>query len=131
MVGALKMRPIASIWPRPPCTTPCNGRPVSKFSPGSVELGTQTHLDINVAPCQIKAALKDLASPGLPIHASEHGVSLSRNRIELRTVAEQFQVQAARVAEAADAFMDLPLLFDDQGRPKPTFEAPADALKRP
>jgi len=46
-------------------------------------------------------------------------------------VAEQFQVQAARVAEAADAFIDLPLLFDDQGRPKPTFEAPADPLKRP
>ena len=70
---------------------------------------------------------------------------------------------ATRVAEAADAFMDLPpaqrlafsvwglldtdswlrappndsagtdqpLLFDDQGRPKPAFEALAGALKRP
>jgi endo-1,4-beta-xylanase len=82
--------------------------------------------------------------------------------VELRTVADQLQLQAARVAEAADAFMDLPpaqrfafsvwglrdkdswlrappnagdgtdqpLLFDDQGRPKPAFETLAAALKR-
>jgi len=147
------------------------GRPARRLATGSLfrnftglrGLGTQTHLDIDVAPGQIKAAIKDLASLGLPSLVSELGVSLSSKRIELRTVADQFHAQAARVAEAADAFMDLPpaqrlafsvwglldtdswlrappndgegtdqpLLFDDQGRPKPAFEALAGALKRP
>ena len=43
-------------------------------------LGTQTHLDIDVAPGQIKAAIKDLASLGRScrrLHGSTPGAAVS------------------------------------------------------
>ncbi len=123
-------------------------------------LGTQSHLDIDVAPGLSKAAIKDMASLGLPIHVSELDVGLSRKKLELRTVNDQLQLQAQRVAEVAEAFValpakqrfaftafglrdkdswlrrppnagdgtDQPLLFDDEGRPKPAFEALVHAI---
>jgi endo-1,4-beta-xylanase len=124
-------------------------------------LGTQSHIDIDVAPGLSKAAIKDLASLGLPIHLSELDVGLSRKKLELRTVTDQLQLQAQRVAEVAEAFValppaqryafsvwglrdkdswlrrppnggdgtDQPLLFDDEGRPKPAFEALVHAIE--
>jgi len=71
-------------------------------------LGTQTHMDIDVAPGAVAAAIKDLASLGLPIHVSELDISLGRKRIELRTVEDRLLLQAKKVAEVAGAFMDLP-----------------------
>jgi endo-1,4-beta-xylanase len=123
-------------------------------------LGTQQHMDIDVAPGLSKAAIADLASLGLPIHISELDVGLSRKRLELRTREDQLQLQAKLVAEVAEAFValpakqryaftafglrdkdswlrrppnagdgtDSPLLFDDEGRPKPAFEAVVDAI---
>lgn len=123
-------------------------------------LGTQSHLDIDVAPGLSKAMMADLASLGLPIHVSELDVGLSRKRLELRTREDQLQLQAQRVAEVAEAFValparqrfaftafglrdkdswlrrppnagdgtDAPVLFDDDGRPKPAFEAVVNAV---
>ncbi len=71
-------------------------------------LGTQSHLDIDVAPGAVTACIKDLASLGLPIHVSELDISLSRKLLELRTVADQLQAQARLAGETAEAFMALP-----------------------
>ena len=111
-------------------------------------LGTQTHLDLNLAPGMVTAAIRDLASLGLPIHVSEMDVS---TRGGLRSMPERLDIQARLVGETVDAFMalpqrqrfaitawglrdkdswlrrapnagdgsDRPLLFDDAGRPKP------------
>jgi len=124
-------------------------------------LGTQSHLDIDVAPGLSKAAIRDLASLGLPIHVSELDVGLSRKKLELRTTTDQLELQAQRVAEVAEAFValparqrfaftvfglrdkdswlrrppndgdggDQPVLFDDEGRPKPAFEALVHAIE--
>lgn len=123
-------------------------------------LGIQSHLDIDARPGDSRAAIADLASLGLPIHVSELDIGLSRKRVELRTRADQLQLQAKVAAEVAEAFMalparqrfafsvwglrdkdswmrsppnagdgtDQPLLFDDEGRPKPMFEAVANAF---
>ena len=71
-------------------------------------LGTQQHLDLDVAPGLSKAAIADLASLGLPIHVSELDVALSRKRLELRTREDQLQLQAKLVGEVAEAFVALP-----------------------
>jgi endo-1,4-beta-xylanase len=71
-------------------------------------LGTQTHIHVDVEPGAITAAVKDLASLGLPIHISEMDISLGRKRLELRTVEERLQLQARLAGEAAEAFMALP-----------------------
>lgn len=71
-------------------------------------LGTQQHMDIDVAPGLSKAAIADLASLGLPIHVSELDVALSRKRLELRTREDQLQLQAKLVGEVAEAFVALP-----------------------
>lgn len=112
-------------------------------------LGTQTHLDINLAPGMATTAMRDLASLGLPIHVSELDVSTRVRGIDLSSPQDRADRQARLVHEVVEAFMalpppqrfaitcwgmrdsdswlqlppnppgvDLPLLFDQQGRPK-------------
>jgi endo-1,4-beta-xylanase len=114
-------------------------------------LGTQTHVAADLPPGAIRAAVRDLASLGLPVHIAELDVSINRAQgLDLE------QRQAVLVAEAADAMAslpeskrygvtiwgardqdswlrrppedkgllkDAPLLFDDAGRPKATARA--------
>ena len=122
-------------------------------------LGTQTHIDINLAPGKVTTAMRDLASLGLPIHVSELDVSTRFGRLDMASGADKSQRQARLVHEVVDAFMalppqqrfaitlwgvrdrdswlqrppnppgvDRPLLFDDQGRPKPAAAAFVAAL---
>ena len=125
-------------------------------------IGNQSHLVANLPPGQITAAMKDLASLGLPIHVSEFDCSLQTGRLDFRSRAEKEAAQAGLYAEAVEAFMalparqryafsfwgirdtdswlrmpsyggdltDAPLAFDDQGKPKATFWAMVNALKR-
>ncbi len=127
-------------------------------------LGSQTHVSIHMAPGAVRAAIKDLASLGLPIHVSELDVSIrnadgARGALDMTPLAERLAHQARVVHEAADAFTalpahqryaftvwglrdkdswlrhppnagdgtDRPLLFDDDGRPKPAARALVDA----
>ncbi|MGH6956356.1 MAG: endo-1,4-beta-xylanase [Caulobacteraceae bacterium] len=121
-------------------------------------LGTQTHVAADLSPGAITTAIRDLASLGLKVRVSEMDVSLARaagfpfdrTRLERR--------QAALYAEAARALAalpprqrfdftfwgledsqswlkrenaaDAPLLFDDEGRPKPDAVAWEAALRR-
>ena len=71
-------------------------------------LGTQTHLGIDVAPGQVAAAIRDLASLGLPIHVSELDVSTQTGRLDLRDGPARDLAQARLVGEAASAFAALP-----------------------
>jgi endo-1,4-beta-xylanase len=76
-------------------------------------LGTQTHVSIHMQPGAIKAAIKDLASLGLPIHLSELDVSIRnangvKGRFNMTPVSERLQHQARVVGEAMEAFMSLP-----------------------
>lgn len=70
-------------------------------------LGTQTHVDADLQPGEITAAIKDLASLGLPIHVSEVDISLARvqgfRRPDLLKVS-----QRDLYAEIGRAFMALP-----------------------
>ncbi len=70
-------------------------------------LGTQTHVDADLPPGAISAAIKELGSLGLPVHVSEMDVSLARvqgfKRPDLLEVR-----QRDLYAEAGRAFMDLP-----------------------
>jgi endo-1,4-beta-xylanase len=119
-------------------------------------LGTQTHIDADLPAGAITAAIKDLASLGLPIHVSEMDVSLARVQGFRRNDRLQAR-QAALYAEAVHAFMalpdhqrfafttwglrdreswlvrdlpdDAPLLFDRDGRPKATARAFEAALR--
>ncbi len=121
-------------------------------------LGTQTHLTASTRPGLVAAALKDLASLGLPIHVSELDVSTQMGTYLGVSQAERLQRQAALVGETVEAFLalpaaqryaltvwgvrdkdawkarppndgaDQPLLFDSQGRPKPAARAFAAAL---
>jgi endo-1,4-beta-xylanase len=120
-------------------------------------LGTQTHVAADLKAGELAAALKDLASLGLPIHLSEMDVSLSRAEGLMRDPRTLADGQARVYAEAAEAFSvlpaqqrfafthwglrdkdswlkredagDTPLLFDDAGRPKPAAAAWAGALR--
>jgi endo-1,4-beta-xylanase len=71
-------------------------------------LGTQTHLSIDVAPGAVAAAIRDLASLGLPIHVSELDVSTQGGRLDRRDAAARDLAQARLVGEAAGAFAALP-----------------------
>lgn len=121
-------------------------------------LGTQTHLQADLAPGAITAAIKDLATMGLPIRVSEMDVSIVRARGLMSSDAELTRNQTALYAEAAHAFADLPAhqradftfwglqdskswlvrehaddrpnLFDGAGRPKPAAAAWEAALRR-
>lgn len=112
-------------------------------------LGTQTHLQADLKPGAIKAAIRDLASTGLKIHVSEFDVTLQD--VPFMSRSAKLAAQARLAEEAAEAFAalpaaqryafttwgvrdqdswlrhapnagdgtDSPLLFDDDGRPKP------------
>jgi endo-1,4-beta-xylanase len=56
----------------------------------------------------MSAAMRDLASLGLPIHVSELDVSVARRLGDFRMRGERLRIQAAKVAEVADAYMALP-----------------------
>ena len=121
-------------------------------------LGSQTHVNADLAPGAITAAIKDLASLGLKVRISEMDVSLVRAQGLLNARAALQRRQAALFAEAAQALAglpahqrfdftfwgledsrswlrrenaaDTPLLFDDAGRPKPAAAAWEAALRR-
>lgn len=71
-------------------------------------LGTQTHLDIDMEPGKIKAAISDLATFGLPIHLSELDISTHMKDFDLRSMPDRLRRQAAVAREAAEAFVSLP-----------------------
>jgi len=120
-------------------------------------LGTQTHVAADIKPGAIKAALEDLASLGLKVRVSEMDVSLARAP-ELPSPSVDLLGQQGRAyAEAAYVFAklpaarradftfwglkdsqswlrrengaDAPLLFDDDGAPKPAASAWEDAVR--
>lgn len=124
-------------------------------------LGTQTHIDYDLPAGAVGAALKDLASFGLPIHLSELDISLG-DRFVPALPGDRVKRQIAKYAEVAEAFValperqrfaftvwglrdsetwlrgpsgqrptDQPLLFDDAGQAKPTARALADGFSRP
>lgn len=121
-------------------------------------LGTQTHVAADLPPGAITTAIKDLASLGLKVRVSEMDVSLTRAAGLVNDRAGLERKQAALFAEAATAFAalpdaqrfdftlwglknsqswlvrenaaDAPLLFDDEGRPKPAAGAWEQALRR-
>lgn len=122
-------------------------------------LGTQSHLDLDsTRPGLCRAAMRDLASFGLPIHVSELDISLGE-KPNFSRLAELRQRQADIAREQAQAYIDLPreqrfaftlwglrdrdswlrssknhdpndqgLAFDDAGQPKPMFQALAEVL---
>jgi endo-1,4-beta-xylanase len=119
-------------------------------------LGTQTHLAVDLQPGAITAAIRELASLGLPLHISEMDVSLVRAKGPAELGEEGRARQRALYAEAAHAFITLPpaqrfamtfwglrdrdswldridaadepLLFDDSARPKPLLATVEAAL---
>lgn len=123
-------------------------------------LGTQTHLEADLAPGAITAAIRDLAATGLKIHISEFDVTLQNHPLMGR--AAKLEAQARLAGEAAEALAalpaaqrygfttwgvrdqdswlrhapnagdgsDAPLLFDDAGRPKAAAAAFEQALSR-
>jgi endo-1,4-beta-xylanase len=114
-------------------------------------LGCQTHLAADLPSGAITAALKDLATLGLPIRISEMDVSIVRGRGMISSDADLVAHQTELYREAAHAFIglparqradftfwgledskswlrrengdDTPLLFDDAGRAKPAAAA--------
>ena len=71
-------------------------------------LGDQSHLDIDVPDGVSRAAMRDLASFGLPIHSSELDCSIRPRRLDLRGDPERLRLQARRYREVLDAFLELP-----------------------
>jgi len=72
-------------------------------------IGTQSHINADLAPGAIGASMRDLASLGLPIHVSELDISLIAAAACSRSD-EQLERRQARLAgEMAEAFMALRL----------------------
>ena len=72
-------------------------------------IGTQSHLSVDdTQPGACRKTLAELARFGLPIHVSELDVSLGRKALDLRSPDQKRAVQAARAAEIAEAFAELP-----------------------
>ena len=71
-------------------------------------VGTQTHIDADLAPGELTRTLGELAQFGLPVHVSEFDVSIRRAGGLLRQRGDLQRAQAALYAEAAEAFMSLP-----------------------
>ncbi len=122
-------------------------------------IGTQSHLDLDFTrPGMARAAMRDLASFGLPIHVSELDISLGE-KPDFARLADLRQRQADLTRELAESYMSLPpqqrfaftvwglrdqdswlrgqsgqrprdqgLPFDDAGQPKPMFQALAEVL---
>ncbi|MGH7009319.1 MAG: endo-1,4-beta-xylanase, partial [Caulobacteraceae bacterium] len=114
-------------------------------------LGTQTHVAADLRRGAITACVADLGSLGLQVRISEMDVSLSEAKALFTGRSGLLSAQARLYAEAAEAMMalpaaqrfgvtfwglrdrdswlrrehpgDSPLLFDDQGRPKPDLAA--------
>jgi endo-1,4-beta-xylanase len=116
-------------------------------------VGTQTHLSADLAPGRASLAIRALARFGLPIHVSELDVStrapgwsrgsasLAQQARVVDEVAEAFMALPAAQRYAftvwgvrdRDSWLrrppnqgdgdDRPLLFDDDGQPKPAFDA--------
>lgn len=75
-------------------------------------IGTQSHLDVEIAEGQIACFFREAAQFGLKIHVSELDASLkSDRRVDLRPDGQKRAQQAARVTELTESFMALP---DDQ-----------------
>jgi endo-1,4-beta-xylanase len=124
-------------------------------------IGTQCHADIAMPKGGMKKAVKEIAEFGLPIHISELDVSLVVEKPLLMTTQEKAMAQARVFEEAAEAFLDIepskryaftlwglrdkdswirgqpdggndmPLIFDDNGRPKPLKQALARGFLGP
>jgi len=122
-------------------------------------IGTQSHLDLDFTrPGMARAAMRDLASFGLPIHVSELDISLGE-KPDFARLADLRQRQADLTRELAESYMSLPqqqrfaftvwglrdqdswlrgqsgqrprdqgLPLDDAGQPKPMFQALAEVL---
>lgn len=71
-------------------------------------IGNQSHLSIDVAPGLAKAAMKDLASLGLPIHVSELDCSTYGHGLDLRSREDKLKAEARVYGEVMEAFMALP-----------------------
>jgi endo-1,4-beta-xylanase len=71
-------------------------------------LGTQSHINADLARGAITASMRELASLGLPIHVSELDISLNRGRRLFRTEDQLLAGQARLARELAEAFMALP-----------------------
>jgi endo-1,4-beta-xylanase len=71
-------------------------------------LGSQSHLAWDLAPGAVKAAVRDLASLGLPVHISELDVSLQGGRFSQTDRQGRLQRQARLVGEASEALAALP-----------------------
>ena len=123
-------------------------------------VGSQTHLGLLARPGMVTAAIRDLASLGLPIHISEFDVKFGPAGQTSLTPDQKRAIAADLAAETMDAFLalpkaqqyafttwgardrdsnlnrpnfggdgtDIPLLFDNDGAPKPAFWAVADRL---
>jgi endo-1,4-beta-xylanase len=72
-------------------------------------VGTQSHVDVELAPGAFRAAVRELAGFGLPVHVSELDVSFGRGAKAVvqgdRTLALK---QGRVVEEAVQALLDLP-----------------------
>lgn len=72
-------------------------------------IGTQSHLDVEIAEGQITAFFREAAATGLKIHVSELDASLkSDRRVDLRPDGQKRAQQAARVTELTEAFLAVP-----------------------
>ncbi len=71
-------------------------------------VGTQTHLGVEALPGMVTAAIKDLATLGLPIHVSEFDVHFGPVGKTALTTAQKDTVQSELAAETIAAFLGLP-----------------------
>ncbi len=71
-------------------------------------IGTQTHINIDLAEGAMGETMRDLARFGLPIHVSELDISFGHRRLDPRPVAMRRDLQARRAGEVARAFLALP-----------------------
>ena len=71
-------------------------------------LGTQTHIDIDLPKGAVSAAIRDLASFGLPVHLSELDISTHMKKVDIRSPADRLRLQAEQARDAAEAFLLLP-----------------------
>ncbi len=115
-------------------------------------IGTQTHVDCELAPGAISATVRELARFGLPVHISEIDVSTRYGdaRRQPAIYAEAAEAMAALperqrfgltvwglrdsdswlVRDRRRARADAPLLFNGAGQPKPAAAALGEALAR-
>ena len=81
---------------------------LKRGAPVSV-LGTQSHLNVDLAPGAYRAAMRELASLGLPIHISELDISYGRGAAAaLRPPGDNARRQARVAGEVIEAFLELP-----------------------